>query len=55
MPKYLFMVQRLIKTNALEDDLARAYMAETTAKMLEGKMNARSGVVQTAPRSGWTI
>jgi hypothetical protein len=37
MPKYPFMVQWLLETYALDDELARAYMAATTAKMLEGE------------------
>jgi hypothetical protein len=37
MPKYPFMVQWLLETYALDDDLAKAYMAATTAKMLDGE------------------
>jgi hypothetical protein len=37
MPKYSFMVQWLLETYALDDELAKAYMAATTAKMLDGE------------------
>jgi hypothetical protein len=37
MPKFPFMVQWLLETYALDDDLAKAYMAATTARMLEGE------------------
>jgi hypothetical protein len=37
MPKYPLMVQWLLDTYALDDDLAKAYMAATTAKMLDGE------------------
>jgi hypothetical protein len=37
MPKYPLMVQWLLDTYALDNDLAKAYMAATTAKMLDGE------------------
>jgi hypothetical protein len=37
MPKYPFMVQWLLGTYDLDDELAKAYMAATTAKMLDGE------------------
>jgi hypothetical protein len=37
MPKYPLMVQWLLDTYALDNDLAKANMAATTAKMLDGE------------------
>jgi hypothetical protein len=51
MPKYPFMVQWLLETYALEDDLAKVYMAATTAKMLEGEDERAFGVVYTELQS----
>jgi hypothetical protein len=37
MPAYPYMVQYLLETYALDDELAKAYMAVTTAKQAEGE------------------
>jgi hypothetical protein len=57
MPKYPFMVQWLLETYALDDDLARAYMAATTAKMLEGEDERAFGhhIHRAAIRAGNVI
>jgi hypothetical protein len=54
MPKYPFMVQWLLETYALDDDLSKAYMAATTATMLDGKDESAFGrrLHQAAIRAG---
>jgi hypothetical protein len=37
MPAYPYMVQYLLETYALDDELAKAYLAVTTAKQAEGE------------------
>jgi hypothetical protein len=54
MPSYSYMVQYLLKTYALDEELARACMTVTTAKKLDGEDERAFGcrLQRAATRAG---